>query len=340
MYQNQKTEGLESVLVRTGFGVKEYPAGRPVLTHPQDGRTRFCLDQMLFSGPDAATGHSLQPSDLNYARLSELVDVYALKTAGELEEGECLLLERDDLEARELHEDARPPSGLYGVYTVLTGVDEIGLAERFASEGRDYLAAKDLLFMDVGGRTVPRFQYELLSAAVNMGLADRGVLVKLADGSLKRSDVRLAAGHLFTEYNRIYRHDPPAGERMPGGMKTRRRGIGTFFNYFLNLPDSNQAGCPTDLDVLLGIALVTNHRPFMKMYDEATGEDSQSAGTFWGALDAFYHARQKERLGRHGEGEIMFKVSQRLSGLKNDKVLYQENLYCEEVEAVRVFPRA
>ena len=334
MEQSQKTEGLESVLVETDFGGKEYAAGHPVIASPpKDGpcctRLYSALDHSQVSrsaGRKNVRGF-IQSLD---TRFSDLVDSFTLKTAGELEEGEYVLLEKDDVRARGLHTKVYFSDNLRGsLYFVVSGADETDIIESFASEGKKYLNAKEKLFADAGGRTVPRFQHELLSAAVNMGLADQNVLDKLAEGTIQPSDIERAADHLFREYSKLQDDKIIVGpltdyllrersEEFRGHKPFKARGA--FRSYFLNSSPGNPAGAPRNLDVLVGIALSMDHPPFTEMYYDAIGKDSRSPDTFWGSLNIFYDARDRRVSGRNVFGE--------------GGDLYEENLYAERVRKV------
>ena len=314
MHQNQGTGGLESVLVRTSFREEIYPVDRLVIAHPREALHRGSLRYPNIIASYAHSPREIQPcsESLNSTRISSLADSYELKEAGRLEEGDHLVMDRVDLELRSLDGVSRFSDGSRGVFRALTGADEIGLADMLASEGRDYLAAKDVLFMDFRGRAVPRFQYEILSAAVNMGIAGRDVLDKLAEGTLSQPDISYAADYLFREYDRLCDRD---GE--PELTEDSRRARGTFLFYFLG-SSRNPTSSPRDLDVLLGTALVMKHEPFMKMYNDAREKES-CPDTFWGALNAFYNANRLRKLSRF-----------RAYGAGRDE-LYDEYLYCEKV---------
>ena len=253
-------EGLESVLVTTSLGQRAYPRGKRVYAHEEGKHVwRTC-------GRDPS-GRSLT--------LSLMEDNYSKKAAGELERGDYVLMDSEDFETFFSSEELKTLSdrvfSRFGFLGKLWDVDEVDSYLASVVEDELYVQAKNQLFVDVGGRTVPKFQYELLRASAKKGLVGQEVLdCKLPEGSLVLSDVEDAVNYLFKKPDEFC--DLESDD--------------VFSGYFLG----NAVG-PSSLDVFLGLGTVLNHEPFLDVYNEGDG----GLNSFWGAK-TFYDSKRKRRL--------------------------------------------
>ena len=278
--QNQPEE-LESVLVKTGLGQRLHPRNKRVYTHPKGEHVwRVCGDRSFG----------------RFLLVSSMEDNYSRKTAGELEEGENLLLETEDIKARLSPEYLRSLSirDTYGPIRTLQGIDFIDSLLTPIVEDELYVQAKNQLFVDAGDRTIPRFQYEMLTAAVNKGLIDQEVLERrLPEGRVMRSDIRDAVNYVFREYNELYKEEPETSYRTRNS--TPKMTKSAFDSHF-----SGRNVSPKHLDTLLGLGVALDHEPLVDMYDDGLkvveeGNCPPDVNTLWGAR-MFYDSERRKCL--------------------------------------------
>ena len=173
-------------------------------------------------------------------------DNYSEKTADGLKEGEKVLWDVDGVDAK------------------LAYLKDPLLAQ-----------AKSQLFVDVGGKTIPKFQYELLRACAEGGLFDTETLDKrLREGSIPGlSDVAAAALHITKKYSA----NPDRKQFLPVNA-TLRRWVG------------GNSIAPQQLFDLRDLGDVLESGHFLEMYGDGSSF-STDINTFWGAKK-FYNSTQ------------------------------------------------
>ena len=190
-------------------------------------------------------------TDTNVYSTSNLGDNYQKKTVGELEEGDNVSWDTDRIDAM--------------------------LADIVDSP--DYALAKSQLFVDVGGRTVPRLQYELLKASAQARLIKGNLDERLEEDRIPNSEITAAAKYIHGEYERLCSED---------GLRIRdikKLPIKQWLN--------GTTVAPKKFDDLLYVAVALNHEPLMDMYDSGVNSPYDING-FWGA-NKFYHSARTSR---------------------------------------------
>ena len=183
-------------------------------------------------------------ADLNKGNFLETV-------VGELQEGTKILWRTDRVDA------------------------EFEKVEPHFSKSPRYALAESQLFVDVGGKTVPKFQYELLSASAEKGLIDKRTLDdRLRENSIPASEIKGATEYIHAEYSALY-------DEVPERAKDTIHG-------WLN----GTTVAPRDLDVLLGLGIVLDHEPFLDAYDRGK-ENPTDINAFWGANKFYTVLRQQ-----------------------------------------------
>ena len=278
-----QSRGLESVLVQT-------VSDSGVL----GGKAYRNQHMLVYARPENAGDHVSGGNSSNERlTVGRIEDDYDLKAVGELEPEDRILVETEDFrdllnpEQRErlyfnleglnqIDEESslnRSNSGIVDPYTNLQVDTELWLAINDES----YIQAKDQLFLEVNGRTVPRFQYELLAASAKKGLIDQEVLDrKLPEGTLVESDVAEAADYISCNVRLVlgvYSPSPVANNALETHTATEADSANSykaeqeiFQGYLLGRTVS-----PKHLDVFVGLGLVMDSKyPFMDMYEEGS----------------------------------------------------------------------
>ena len=187
--------------------------------------------------------------------IARIENNYETKRVSELKQGDYILLGRKEIIDQNL-------------YSILN--DE------------NCIKAREQLFVDVGGRAVPRFQYELLTAAAKKGWLDEEVLeTKLREGGVVSSDIAEAADRILEEYDGVRDQNLP---RDLNKCSLRQYLLG-------GIVSPNRLEVFRDLGEAMGIA------SFRTIYDAGqkifeSGREDVNA--FWHAKDIYYAQRSKE----------------------------------------------
>lgn len=173
-------------------------------------------------------------------------DNYSEKTADELKEGEKVLWDVDSVDAKLAY--LKDPL---------------------------FAQVKSQLFVDVGGKTIPKFQYELLRACAEGIRINKETLdERLREGSIPSlSDVAAAALHITKKYSA----NPNRKQFLPVNA-TLRRWVG------------GNSIAPQQLFDLRDLGYVLESEHFLEMYGDGDSF-STDVNTFWGAKK-FYNSTQ------------------------------------------------
>ena len=180
-----------------------------------------------------------------------------------------------------------------------------------------YAQAESQLFVDVGSRTMPRLQYELLKACAEKGMIDKGAFDKwLQEGSSSASEFALATTPIWKGYSNSATQNGELWYRIAGKQAVRSWFSGAIVS-------------PSRLETLRDLGAVEGFETFKQWYADGVN-NPDDVNTFWGAKKLFYR-ESKARLGR----ELTSEWKERTSGVRSlEERSGDENLGTYVQEAV------
>ena len=163
-----------------------------------------------------------------------------------------------------------------------------------AKNNQEYAQARDVIQVDVGGKTFPRMGYELLKAAEKNGFIKSGkpldkLLLEDGSNSLPLNDIATDIRDEFIFYLTTNEHTPLDDQ---GRMIEKRYSVSSTEDKTVRIKSQDRFKrwlhsyiSPQDLEDLLVLSVALDHEPLMDIYDESSAQNR---------LDTMRTARSKK----------------------------------------------